>query len=486
MPDTLSNIPLPAGQWVDLYAATGITRGQPLIVENVGYCDVSVTVSATEPPRNYDAYSVLKRDSDVHFSNTLGDSGAWAYCNNMDGLVNVSVQGGFQPYLRIDGREGVGAGINLDAWSRQKAVHDFSLFDGLFTFGISETRFLIYENDVEVPSASSTRAVANNGFLKILSGVNPGDTVEVHSKRHPRYQPNRGLLYSASLGFKDASKDGIVEVGLFTGRENGAYFKTKGDGKLYACIRSLGVETHEDEIIFPFNIDITKGNLFDIQIEWRGTGNYKWYAGNPASGVLERVHTTKILNTLDEAVSISNPSLSAAFYAENVTQEVTAWCGCVNVSSEGGRPSRLQYVSADISKTVSATDGIIAIRSPALVGGKINTRDAELLRMIITADKKSTVKAYRTRNPAAIVGGVWTQIRSYSYLEENSTMLLVNTGLMEEFATFKLQTLQTLYLDSPDKDRIEISVTHGDYIVLVCDTGVIVQVDATIELGEEA
>ena len=34
MTDTTLNIPIPANEWVDLYALTGIPVGEPLIVEN--------------------------------------------------------------------------------------------------------------------------------------------------------------------------------------------------------------------------------------------------------------------------------------------------------------------------------------------------------------------------------------------------------------------------------------------------------------------
>lgn len=89
MADTLTNVPIPANQWVDLYAATGVPVGTAVSIENVGAADVYLTVRATQPPIDYDAYNVVQRQNGVRLRNTEGDSGAWAFSPNTNGKVNV-------------------------------------------------------------------------------------------------------------------------------------------------------------------------------------------------------------------------------------------------------------------------------------------------------------------------------------------------------------------------------------------------------------
>lgn len=89
MSDTLTNIDLTAGEWIDLYAASGITVGDAINVENIGVCDVYLAVQAAQPDKDHDAYNVLQRFNGVRLKNTIGDAGAWAFCPNVGGKVNV-------------------------------------------------------------------------------------------------------------------------------------------------------------------------------------------------------------------------------------------------------------------------------------------------------------------------------------------------------------------------------------------------------------
>ena len=99
MPDNLPNISLPANEWVDLYAESGITVGQPLVVENVGVCDIYLAVQSTEPAKDHKSYNILKRDDDIRLTNNLGDAGAWAFCNAAKGFISVAERDGFQPMV---------------------------------------------------------------------------------------------------------------------------------------------------------------------------------------------------------------------------------------------------------------------------------------------------------------------------------------------------------------------------------------------------
>ena len=108
MSDNLTNIPLPANEWVDLYAVSGITVGQPLVVENVGVCDIYLAVQETQPDKDHDAYNILKRDDDIRLTNTLGDLGAWAFCNTSKGLIGIAEREGFQSLLNSALHDGYG------------------------------------------------------------------------------------------------------------------------------------------------------------------------------------------------------------------------------------------------------------------------------------------------------------------------------------------------------------------------------------------
>lgn len=89
MADTLQNITIPKNTWVDLYSESGISVGTAISVQNIGVADIYLTVRPTQPPVDYDAYNVVQKENGVRLRNTSGDSGAWAFCSNNKGKVNI-------------------------------------------------------------------------------------------------------------------------------------------------------------------------------------------------------------------------------------------------------------------------------------------------------------------------------------------------------------------------------------------------------------
>lgn len=91
MADTLPNVILTPNTWIDLYAETGIPVGTKISVDNVGVNDIYLTVQATQPPVNHDAYTIIRRESAFSSANDEGDSGAWAYSPMVQGKLNVRI-----------------------------------------------------------------------------------------------------------------------------------------------------------------------------------------------------------------------------------------------------------------------------------------------------------------------------------------------------------------------------------------------------------
>ena len=75
------------GAWVDLYAATGITVGTQLIIQNFSSkSPVALSDSASEPTSTTGRVRI---DQTQFYQNDSGDVGAWAYCSS---LAMISVQ----------------------------------------------------------------------------------------------------------------------------------------------------------------------------------------------------------------------------------------------------------------------------------------------------------------------------------------------------------------------------------------------------------
>ena len=388
--------------------------------------------------------------------------------------------------------------LGTDAWGRNKTVADFSLFHGVFSYDVPNRMWIEGTDGVEIfPKVNAT---SYDGMLKIVSN---GTNVGLRSKRHPRYQPNRGHLYSTSMIFPSPTADGIRDFGLFDNK-NGAFFRLKSDG-LYACRRTttIAAGTVTTETLIPniSHIDLSKGNVFDIQMQWRGVGNFKYFIN------LQEVYNNEVLGTLTE-LSVSNPALPIAFGCQYGTEDVTMLCGCVDVTSEGGVNEKRQYnsvttgmnvatVKADADANGTAT---LAIALPFQIDGKPYTRDV-ILSMVTTFTKDEATTGiwffrYSTgtdslslfnhiltdqlANDSYVgysVGGINSDLDSLFQAAVNEGQLLVSKRVEVDDAN---------ELDNPDKNNAEFLITGGDMIIVsVRPDGSGKNTGCSIEFSEE-
>ena len=379
-------------------------------------------------------------------------------------------------------RMGVGD-LTVSAWGEPVFVQPTSLFHGVWTFDIPPTMWNVELDGTEITAtteADNNGAYSKGGALEMdTSDANVVSTVLVHSRRHPRYQPNRGHKYSTAVIVPDAANDGTVDFGLFND-ENGIFFRVGTDGLLYAVRKSGGVEVAEElidtSVISGF--DLTKGNVYDIQYQWRGVGNYKFFIN------LTLVHTMNLLGALS-VLSIENPALPASFkVTKGATQNVSLIVGCVDITSEGGKTGREQYGSAIGSQGGNNIDyPIVSIYNPPTINSKPNTRDLKLARVTASSDGKVTVKVWKTRTLVALTGESFAAIGNGSYVQIDTTATAMVTANAALVTQFKVEANSAMVIDNPSRETIDFYVTHGD-IIIVSYTGN-ANVDAVIEFGEE-
>jgi len=82
------NVVLPKGQWVDLYAATGISLGTQLAVLNITPNDVRLASTTSEPTSSDDHVPLLFRSFAA--TNASDSLGAWALCSG-GGAIDIEI-----------------------------------------------------------------------------------------------------------------------------------------------------------------------------------------------------------------------------------------------------------------------------------------------------------------------------------------------------------------------------------------------------------
>ena len=270
----------------------------------------------------------------------------------------------------------------LDAWGRQKIVNDYTMFAGLWSFNVPNRQWVAFHQDTtnlpggfvevgEIPKDNTgTHIKSYNGMLSVKADTD--FNVHLQSKRHMRYQPNKGFLYSTAVILPDPTNVLYTRhFGVMGGRRNGLYFELIGTGSAFTLNvvrrRHIGtaVEEFKTDITasLPDGFDMSKGHVYDIQAQWRGVGNIKFFID------LALIHTEELLGTLD-AMSVSNPSFHVGWSAFGDGAEILA--GCVDVSSEGGYREQKLYTSATSGDTLLSCrkDGG---NSTALLGLRIPT-----------------------------------------------------------------------------------------------------------------
>lgn len=384
-------------------------------------------------------------------------------------------------------------GIYADAWGRQKVVHDHSVFAAIFSQKSALSRWIEYINGVE--QFTNTNVDIVNGELVVSSN---GASTFFMSKRNPKYQGNRGHLYSNSVIIKNA---------------------TSTNGKLYAIIRTFRDSTViEDRNLIEFKdpdtkpINMSKGNTFDIQSQLRDVGNSKFYINQV------EIYIEEMLGKLDNLV-LSNMSIPMSFECTNAgvvrfgmftpqcgiffewvfdtPQETQLISGCVDLSSEGGKDQRQELIVATSEELTGTNAYTLAVRLPETVNGAINTVDAEVTRIRITVDKKANLRVWATRDPNTLTyNGTnppldtdWEDIKGgniQALKPTTSTQLTFNKASpnVQPFTSIPAVANIINQVDKPNETRLDLFLVHGD--ILVCEVeGNSITSQISILLGEE-
>lgn len=381
-------------------------------------------------------------------------------------------------------------GRTVDAWGAQKVSLPYSVFHGMFTFDIPASMWFIFEDGVETVNTSATNVYSEGGAAHIL-GDATHPTALLESRECPRYQPDRGILLPTALVCPNPTNDGERTWGGRIGG-NGAYFKLKNDGLLYACIESGGTETHEEvidmEAIIP-GWSADQRHTYDIQAQWRGMGGYTFFVD------LIDAYEISFLGTVGTTVTIENPALPWHFQAKRTTEDVKIIVGCADITSENGRIDSEQYGSSYAENvSVNGTDApVLVIHNPATINSEVNTRTITLARISVKCSKKATFKVWRTRDATAFTGMTLQEIQNGStHVQTDSPDMVAGAVRATAIDTAKCAIVRPIpveaqvetAIDNPYRGRIEFPVVRGDYIIVTC-TASTATAEAVDEWGEQ-
>ena len=382
------------------------------------------------------------------------------------------------------------SGLTTDAWGTQKVSLPHSVFHGMFTYDIPALMWFTYHNGTQVTTSTAVTSVG--GAAKLLTTASL-TTLRLESREAPRYQPNRGVLFSTALWFPSPTAGGIRDFGLFTS-ENGVFFRLKSDGLLYAVLRRGGSEVLEQLIDTSglTGFDVSKNNIYDIQFQWRSAGNYKFYIGDPVTGLQRLVHTFNLLGTLT-TTSIENPALPIAFKATRVTENVEMNVGCADLTSENGSVDMWEYKStyAEAVSVNGTNVPVLMIHNPPQIHSKTNTRSIQLARISVKCAKKATFKFWVHRNNSVLTGQTLQEIGAGSHTQTDSPDMIAGAVRATAFSATNAIFLTAVnaeanvfyQINNPLREKINFSLVRGDYVTVTVTVSASTA-EASIEWGE--
>ena len=353
--------------------------------------------------------------------------------------------------------------LGFDAWDRAKTVSDFSLFHGMFTFDVPFTMWVEEINSIEQPVRTNFSSAS--GAL-LCTGVD-GQVNTLISKRHPRYQPNRGWLYSGSMLIDTATNNVNHDFGAFTDT-SGLFFRVIL-GQLFAILRTTinGVTTDKVRLT-SFTGDLVAGNVYDIQAQWRGVGNIKFFVN------LELVYTFDNLGTLGN-LSVNNPALPMAFSLNGLG---SMRCGCVDLTSEGGGKDTRQLGFANTGEIslASTETAVLILQMERLItyeGDQVrNTQDIALRRISGYADDNTLFKIYYTRDATKFTGSTFTPTNSGGLghsMAINGGAVIDDLLGMDLFESTRIPANGSKEVENPDQLYGDLYLTGGDFLVVTLE-----------------
>lgn len=318
----------------------------------------------------------------------------------------------------------------VDAFNRLKVSQPFTLFD-------SQHRYQANDKwDTFGITGGTAIHVLNESVINMTVGVTLGSKVTRETKRVFAYQPGKSLLVVSTFAM-NTPKEGLVQrlgyFGLTGGATsgvpyNGVYLQQNGL-TLSMCMASGSLNTTTTVNQSSWNgdkfdgsgvsgrtVDITKANIFWMDIEWLGVGDVRtgfFVDGRPI--VAHTFHNDNI-NSTTYMTTACLPIRYEIFNGATTASSSTMKQICATVMSEGGYEGfsrRYNVTASGFTAATLTTAGnqypMVALRLPSnrLDAIIIPANVSAVLEQQISPAAPDTVQ-YRVLLNPILTGGGWT------------------------------------------------------------------------------
>jgi hypothetical protein len=311
-----------------------------------------------------------------------------------------------------------------DAFSRLRVSEPFTLFDSSFRFA---------DNGLWNTSTSGTTSVAfADGSMLLTIDGNSGTRVYRETTKVFAYQPGKSLLILCTMAFATPKNNLRQRVGYF-GSTDGIYLEQDGT-TLYLVRRSatLGTTLRVAQaswnantfLVSPRVLDVSKTNIFWMDIEWLGVGDVR--AGFVVDGTFVLAHTFHHDN-INILPYITTASLPLRMEIENTAATGSASTFtqiCNTVISEGGYALYGTQNSVGTPVTTARTSSGVAGTFLPIVAIQLKTTKLDAIviptSLSLLGLGNNVTWKYELRAQATITGGSFTDVSADSAVQYNT------------------------------------------------------------------
>ena len=351
---------------------------------------------------------------------------------------------------------GNAGGTAVDAFGRLRSSTPFTLFDS----------FNRYQDNGKYSTAivtgGSTSFDANKSTVNCIVDGTSGAKVTRETNRVFAYQPGKSLQIFNTFVMSAQSTGLRQRVGYYNDN-NGIFVELADDGLHFvkrtnisgtpADVRidqtNWSVDAVDGNGPSGINIDITKAQIFWMDIEWLGVGSVR--CGFVVDGKFIHCHTFNHANTID-SVYMTTAILPIRYEIENTTAGSSATLQqiCSSVISEGGYElkGRGHYIGGSLlatAKTISTT-----VFSP-LISVRLKSTRLDAVSILSGAGLVASADTYDIRliKGGTLTGASWQSAGTDSAIEYDTTATAVSGGDVVRGGLFDLsnQSSATIKFD---------------------------------------
>ena len=310
----------------------------------------------------------------------------------------------------------------LDAFGRLRVSGPYTLFDAQNRYEISNK---FYSN----VSGNATVSYLSTESTVLLTVGTGGGSIIRETKEVFAYQPGKSLLIMSTC-VMSSSNSCTQRVGYFN-TLNGVFLERASDGVVSVIIRNNGSETKVVQSRWNTNkcpgLDITKAQIFWMDIEWLGVGSVR--TGFVIDGVFVTAHVFHHANR-ESGVYMTTAILPVRYEISGSNGSMKQICS--SVISEGGYDQKLPVFSQIRGTTNSNVfELLVAGTVYPLISIRLKSTRLDALVVIKYIDiltlSNQEVTWYLVLNPV-LTGASWSSHATSTNVEVDTTASAISGG----------------------------------------------------------